>query len=157
MSSGSRPGAADKKVVPEGTAIDTPEFTNIETVRTKPSVAKNSKGSARFGSANEAETESSKLFREETEKPEEENARAMEDLSTNLATAPCIIDPDSPHMRRWDLFIMALLVYTAFVTPYEVGVACHAPPPPPTRPSFTTQRHFLNCCLMINTGGLHGD
>jgi len=121
MSSGSRPGAADKKVVPEGTAIDTPEFTNIETVRTKPSVAKNSKGSARFGSANEAETESSKLFREETEKPEEENARAMEDLSTNLATAPCIIDPDSPHMRRWDLFIMALLVYTAFVTPYEVA------------------------------------
>jgi hypothetical protein len=73
MSSGSRPGAADKKVVPEGTAIDTPEFTNIETVRTKPSVAKNSKGSARFGSANEAETESSKLFREETEKPEGEN------------------------------------------------------------------------------------
>jgi hypothetical protein len=132
MSSGSRPGAADKKVVPEIREIETPTFATAETVRKKP-LPKISKrrGSARFGSASEAETESSKLFRVETEKPEEENSRAMEGLSTNLATAPCIIDPDSPHMRRWDLFIMALLVYTAFVTPYEVRVARSPLPPTP--------------------------
>lgn len=38
------------------------------------------------------------------------------------ADAMCIIlDPKSQGLKRWDMFIMLLLLYTAVVTPYEVG------------------------------------
>ena len=32
-----------------------------------------------------------------------------------------IIDPKSPKLRRWDLYIMVLLIWTAVITPYEVA------------------------------------
>ena len=32
-----------------------------------------------------------------------------------------ILDPKSQGLKRWDVFIMFLLLYTAIVTPYEVG------------------------------------
>lgn len=36
--------------------------------------------------------------------------------------ASCIIlDPKSNWLKRWDIFVMILLLYTAVVTPYEVG------------------------------------
>lgn len=35
--------------------------------------------------------------------------------------ARCIIDPKSTYQGRWDIVMMVLLVYTATVTPFEVG------------------------------------
>eukprot|EP00935_MAST-01C_sp_MAST-1C-sp1_P001283 g1283.t1 len=32
-----------------------------------------------------------------------------------------IINPDTKYMRRWDIWIMLCLIFTAFVTPYEVA------------------------------------
>eukprot|EP00949_MAST-11_sp_MAST-11-sp1_P002609 g2609.t1 len=33
----------------------------------------------------------------------------------------CIIDPHTPIMRKWDMYMMILLLFTATVTPYEVA------------------------------------
>lgn len=32
-----------------------------------------------------------------------------------------LIDPESSRVRQWEAFIMALLIFTAFATPYEVA------------------------------------
>ena len=65
------------------------------------------------------------MFREEAEKlesgePSDDDSK-MKDLQTDISKVPCIIDPDSTRMRNWDIYIMLLLVFTAAVTPYEVG------------------------------------
>ena len=33
----------------------------------------------------------------------------------------CFIDPHTPFMKKWDPYMTFLLLYTALVTPYEVG------------------------------------
>jgi hypothetical protein len=36
-------------------------------------------------------------------------------------TRSCAIDPECAPVQHWEAFIMGLLVFTAFATPYEVS------------------------------------
>jgi hypothetical protein len=35
-----------------------------------------------------------------------------------------LLDPDSAKVQKWEAFIMLLLIYTAFATPFEVFSLC---------------------------------
>eukprot|EP00941_MAST-03F_sp_MAST-3F-sp1_P000679 g679.t1 len=69
--------------------------------------------------------------REEAEKRMIKNAKEMMDgpkggpmggvASNAMPEGQCFTNPKSPFMKKWDNFIMALLLYVASVTPFEVA------------------------------------
>lgn len=52
--------------------------------------------------------------------------------------AGCVINPRNDYMKKWDLVMLALLLFTAVVTPFEVGG-----PPGAQRIAQQTQRRAV--------------
>ena len=73
-------------------------------------------------------------------------------MTERVAVPRFLLMPDSRYMQRWDLVTMVALLFTAFVTPYEVVVrsswnlsVCRGVPRggfrlPPQRESLTATR-----------------
>lgn len=47
--------------------------------------------------------------------------RKYKNLRRKRGDPGCFIDPHNPFMKKWDPYMTFLLLYTALITPYEVG------------------------------------
>jgi hypothetical protein len=48
-------------------------------------------------------------------------SKKFKNLRRKRGDPGCFIDPHNPFMKKWDPYMTFLLLYTALVTPYEVG------------------------------------
>ena len=42
-------------------------------------------------------------------------------IDDSMPKSKWLLDPTSPRLLRWQLFVAVLLIFTAIVTPFEVG------------------------------------
>ncbi|KAH8063568.1 voltage-gated potassium channel [Aureococcus anophagefferens] len=91
--------------------------------------------------------EKSELEHQETASFSRETLKQISVIRTRLRhDTSHVLDPSGPYMRRWDLVTTFCLVFTAIVTPVEVGFVVQARPNPRT-PLFWINR-AIDCVFL---------